>query len=241
MRIRRSEERGHADHGWLDTYHTFSFAGYYDPAHMGFRALRVINEDRVAPHTGFGAHGHMDMEILTYVLSGAVEHKDSEGNEGVIRAGELQRMSAGTGIRHSEMNRGDEPLHLLQIWIEPARTGTPPGYEQKAFDEAELREGLRVVAAPANVADAEGADGALRIGQDAEVRIGLLEPGVKRSFELRAGRGAWVHSIDGELLVDGERLAAGDAAAFEADATKSRTIELEGVGEASRALVFDLP
>src|SRR5215471_17044859 len=170
--LRRSTERGHAQHGWLDSWHTFSFADYYDPKHMGFRALRVINEDRVAPGTGFGTHGHRDMEILTYVLEGALAHRDSMGNGSTIRPGDVQRMSAGTGVRHSEMNPSQvDPVHLLQIWIEPERTGIAPGYEEKNFPEAERRGRLRLIASR------DGREGSVSLHQDASVYAGLLEAG----------------------------------------------------------------
>ncbi|MCA9678085.1 MAG: pirin family protein, partial [Myxococcales bacterium] len=187
LNLRRSDERGHAVHGWLDSHHTFSFADYYDPAHMGFRALRVINEDRVAGGTGFGAHPHRDMEILTYVLDGEIAHKDSMGNGSVIRPGELQRMSAGTGVRHSEHNASrTAPLHFLQIWIMPDRAGHPPSYEQRAFPEAERRGALRLVASP------DGADGSLTIHQDTRLYAGLLDGDEAATLALAAGRHAWV-------------------------------------------------
>src|SRR3954469_23823774 len=187
IRVRRAGERGHFDHGWLDTYHTFSFAGYYDPRHPGFRALRVINEDRVAPGRGFGTHPHEDMEIVTYVLSGALAHKDSLGTGSTIRPGELQRMTAGTGISHSEFNPSQtEPVHLYQIWLLPEREGLEPSYEQRAFSDDETRGRLRLVAAR------DGRDGALTIHQDAELYLGTLDEGRRISHPLRPGRHAWL-------------------------------------------------
>jgi redox-sensitive bicupin YhaK (pirin superfamily) len=231
MVIRRSEERGHAQHGWLDSRHTFSFADYYDPRHMGFRALRVINEDRVAPGMGFGTHGHRDMEILSYVLDGQLEHKDSLGTGAVVQPGELQRMSAGTGVRHSEFNPSEtEPLHFLQIWIQPAVQGISPEYEQKAFPQPERQGRLRLVASP------DGADGSLTIHQDARVFAGLLAAGQRTEHPLAPGRHAWVHVARGALVLDGTPLRAGDAAAI----SKPGNLALEGQ-DAAELLLFDLP
>jgi len=194
---RPSHERGHADHGWLDTYHTFSFAGYHDPAHMGFRALRVINEDWVAPGRGFGAHPHRDMEIITYVLEGALEHKDSMGNHGVIRPGEVQRMSAGTGVVHSEFNPSPtERVHLLQIWIEPDTRGLSPGYEQRTVVPEDKRGRLLLVAGP------PGAEGVVTIHQDARLYATLLERGEQVKHPLAADRHAWLHVVSGAVDVD---------------------------------------
>jgi hypothetical protein len=205
--IRRSNERGHADHGWLDTYHTFSFAGYYDPRHMGFRALRVMNEDRVSPGRGFGMHPHRDMEILTYVLSGELAHRDSMGNTEILRANEFQRMTAGTGIMHSEFNPSDsEPVRLLQIWIQPHTAGLKPDYEQLAITPADKRGKLKLIAAP------EGAP--LRIHQDARVSVGALAAGETLQCPIGDGRHAWVHVISGAAAINGEVLGAGDAAAL---------------------------
>lgn len=205
---RPANERGHANHGWLDTYHTFSFANYYDPAHMGFRTLRVINEDRVQPGRGFGAHPHRDMEILTYVLEGALEHRDSMGHHGVIRAGEVQRMSAGTGVIHSEHNASPRELvHFLQIWIEPAEDGLPPSYEQRAFPAEAKRGTLRLIAGP------DGRDGAVTIHQDARVYAALLEPGEQVAHPLAPGRHAWLHVVTGAVDLNGTALGTGDGAA----------------------------
>src|SRR5262245_9902066 len=179
IRIRKAADRGHFNHGWLDTYHTFSFADYYDPAQMGFRALRVLNDDRVQPGQGFGMHGHRDMEILTYVLEGALEHRDSLGNGSVLRAGELQRMTAGTGVRHSEFNpSAEEPVHLYQVWLLPERAGLTPGYEQRGFAEGEKRGAWRLVASRS------GRDGSLTVHQDAEVYLAALEGGGRLAYEL---------------------------------------------------------
>jgi redox-sensitive bicupin YhaK (pirin superfamily) len=231
MTVRRAKERGHADHGWLDTYHTFSFADYWDARHMGWGPLRVINEDRVAPGAGFPTHAHRDMEILTYVLEGGLEHKDSLGTGSVIRPGEVQRMSAGTGVRHSEFNASRvEPVHFLQIWIEPARRGIAPGYEQKAFSDAERRGRLRLIAAP------DGRDGAVTIHQDAAVHATTLDRGQRVEHALAPGRLAWLQVARGALLVNGERLASGDGAALEGE----RTVALEAL-EPAEALLFDLP
>jgi quercetin 2,3-dioxygenase len=230
MTIRPAGERGHAQHGWLDSHHTFSFADYYDEKHMGFRALRVINEDRVAPAQGFGTHGHRDMEIISYVLEGAIEHKDSMGTGSVIRPGEVQRMSAGTGVRHSELNASKtDPVHFLQIWIMPAKQGIAPGYEQKAFDAADKRGKLRVVASP------DGRDGSVTIHSDAVLHAGLFDDGEKTELALRPGRHAWVHVARGKVRVDGKELAAGDGAAV----SDQPSVTIEGV-EGGEVLVFDL-
>jgi redox-sensitive bicupin YhaK (pirin superfamily) len=230
--IRKADARGHFDHGWLDTRHTFSFADYYDEAHMGFRALRVINEDRVRAGDGFPTHGHRDMEILSYVLSGALAHQDSTGGEGVLRPGEVQRMSAGTGVRHSEFNGSrDEPVHFLQIWIVPDRAGGAPSYEQKAFPAEERRGRLRLVASP------DGAEGSLRLGADARVHATLVGEGERVRLPLAAGRHAWVQVARGELTVNGQRLSAGDGAAISGEPE----VLLAGAGSApAEALLFDL-
>jgi quercetin 2,3-dioxygenase len=229
--IRRADERGHFDHGWLDTRHTFSFAGYHDPAHMGFRALRVVNEDRVVPGEGFGTHGHRDMEILTYVLSGALAHRDSTGGEGVLRPGEVQRMSAGTGVTHSEFNGSKEdPVHFLQIWIVPDRAGHRPLYEQKRFPDADRRGRLRVLASP------DAADGSLAIHQDARVYGTILAGEERVRHPLAPGRHAWVQVVRGELDLNGQPLRAGDGAAV----SDERELVLSGGPGGSEALVFDL-
>ena len=231
VQVRKAKERGHADHGWLDTYHTFSFADYWDPRHMGWGPLRVINEDRVAGGTGFPTHPHRDMEIITYVLEGALEHRDSLGTGSVIRPGEVQRMSAGTGVRHSEYNASKtEPVHLLQIWIEPARTGIAPGYEQKTFPESERRGTLRLIAA------SDGRDGAVTIHQDAAVYATTLARGERVEHALAPGRLGWLQIARGALLLNGERLDQGDGAALE----NERRVTLEAL-EPAEALLFDLP
>ena len=228
---RLSSERGYADHGWLKALHSFSFADYYDPKEMGWGALRVINEDRVAPGAGFGKHGHRDMEIVTYILDGALEHKDSLGNGGIIRRGEVQRMSAGKGILHSEFNPSPvEATHLLQIWIEPAQLGRPASYEQQALPEAELRGRWRLVASP------DGAEGSTTIGQDAKLWASLLAPGEALSYELVAGRLAYVHVIRGRLVLNGQILGNGDAAKI-ADETR---LDFRA-DEETEFLLFDLP
>ncbi len=187
--IRKAQERGHFDFGWLDTYHTFSFGDYYDPDFMGFRSLRVINEDRVAPRTGFPRHGHRDMEIITYVLEGALEHSDSMGNGSIIRPGDAQRMTAGTGVTHSEANSSEtDPVHLLQIWILPGAHGLEPGYEQKTFSDAEKLNQLRLIAS------ADGRNGSVTIQQDASVYASVLEPGQEVVHQVAAGRHAWIQA-----------------------------------------------
>jgi redox-sensitive bicupin YhaK (pirin superfamily) len=227
--IRKSEERGHADHGWLNSYFTFSFADYFDRKNMGFRSLRVINEDRVAPGTGFGAHPHDNMEILTYVVRGELAHKDSMGNVETLRAGELQRMTAGTGIVHSEFNASkNDEVHLFQIWIKPAVKGLKPGYEQIALNEADKLGKLVLVAAP------EG--GAMKIHQDARVLVGEVAQDGELRHELGAGRGAWVHVIRGSATVNGEQLVTGDAAAV----TDEKAVVIGGKAAQSEVMVFDL-
>jgi quercetin 2,3-dioxygenase len=225
---RKSDARGGADHGWLNTRHTFSFADYHDRDHMEFRDLRVLNEDWVAPASGFPPHGHADMEILTVVLEGALRHKDSMGTSSVIRPGEVQRMTAGTGVIHSEMNESrSEPVHLLQIWIKPERRGLAPGYEQKDFSK---EKGPLVP-----VASRDGRDGSLTIHQDASVYRARLEPGVEAVHELAPGRHAWLQVAKGEVDVNGVRLNAGDGAAV----SKERTLRIRGASQAD-ALLFDL-
>lgn len=230
IKIRKAEERGHFNHGWLDTYHTFSFDNYYDPEHMGFGHLRVINEDRVKPGAGFATHGHRDMEIITYVLEGALEHKDSMGNGSVIHPGDVQRMSAGTGVTHSESNPSrDEPLHLMQIWILPERKGLTPGYEQKYFAPEEKRGRLRLVASR------DGQEGSVTIHQDARVFAGALAPGEEILHTLSASRRAWIQVVRGRLRLNGNLLEQGDGAAVADE--KSLRITGEDEGE---ALLFDL-
>jgi quercetin 2,3-dioxygenase len=205
--LRKANERGHANHGWLDTWHTFSFAHYHDPEHMGFGDLRVINDDRVQPGQGFGTHGHRDMEIITYVLDGALEHKDSMGNGSVIRPGNVQRMSAGSGVRHSEFNASaTDPVHLLQIWIEPNVTGIEPSYEEKHFTPDEKRGQLRLIAS------ADGAAGSVTIHQDARLYAALLDGADSVTHALAAGRRAYVHVARGTVTVNGHALAGGDGA-----------------------------
>jgi redox-sensitive bicupin YhaK (pirin superfamily) len=229
--IRKSDDRGHFDHGWLDTRHTFSFAGYHDERHMGFRALRVINEDRVQPGEGFGRHGHRDMEIISYVLSGALAHQDSTGGKGVLRPGEVQRMSAGTGVMHSEFNGSrEEPVHFLQIWLLPDRAGHLPSYEQKEFPDAEKRGRLRLVASP------EAADGSLAIHQDARVYATILARGDQVRHALAPGRHAWIQVVRGELTVNGAPLRAGDGAAL----SDEREVALSAPAGEAEALLFDL-
>ena len=231
IQLRPSAERGYADHGWLRAKHSFSFANYYDPAEMGWGALRVINEDRVAPGQGFGTHGHRDMEIVTYILSGALEHKDSLGHGGVIRRGEVQRMSAGKGIMHSEFNPlPDEETHLLQIWIEPAQRGTRASYEQQALPVEEMRGRWRLVASP------DGAEGSTTIGQDARLWVTVLAPGEGAEYRLAAGRLAYVQVVSGQLSINGQPLAAGDGAKI-ADETLLEFL----AGEEAEILLFDLP
>lgn len=208
IQIRKSTDRGHFNHGWLDTYHTFSFDTFHDPEHMRFRSLRVMNEDRVAPGQGFGMHPHRDMEIVTYVLAGALEHKDSMGNGSVLRAGEFQRMSAGTGLMHSEFNPSpSEPVHLYQIWLFPERKGIEPSYEQKQFPESERHNRLQLVASP------DAAAGSLLIHQDARIYLAQLDAGRELSHAPAAGRHAWLQVLRGAIALNGHELSAGDGAA----------------------------
>ena len=232
LQIRKSEERGHADHGWLNSLHTFSFAGYYDPRHMGFRSLRVINEDRVAPGRGFGAHPHRDMEILSYVLDGKLAHKDSMGHIEVLGPNEIQKMSAGSGVVHSEFNGSEtEPVHFFQIWIEPKSRGTTPAYEQLKFDAAEKLDKFKVLASQEKVA------GAATINQDAKVSVAELTPGKQLTYPLGAKRHAWLHVVDGDVTVNGKELHTGDAVA--ADQEEKLDVVAKGKGN-SEILLFDL-
>ncbi len=232
--VRRSSERGHADHGWLNTYHTFSFSEYYDPDHMGFRVLRVINEDRVAPGEGFGTHGHKDMEIVSYVIEGALAHKDSMGNGSTIRPGDFQRMSAGTGVRHSEFNGSDsEPVHFLQIWVLPEKDGLKPGYEQKSYPAAERTGQLTLVVSR------DGHAGSMRWNQDARLFSAILTPGEDIEDRIPEGRYGWVQVVKGVLGLNGETLSAGDGAAITKAGTLSLSTPVSGPG--AEILLFDLP
>jgi quercetin 2,3-dioxygenase len=229
--IRKSESRGHADHGWLQSRHSFSFADYFDPQHVEFGALRVLNEDRVIPGAGFGTHPHRDMEIVSYVLEGQLAHRDSMGNGSVIRPGDVQRMSAGTGVLHSEHNpSATEGVHFLQIWIKPARSGVQPGYEQKYFAPAEKRGKLRLIVS------GDGAEGSVTMHQDARVYAGLFDGAEHASLEVPAGRRIYVHLVRGGLTVNGTRLAGGDALKL----MGVNAIEL-GAGRDAEVLVFELP
>ena len=228
--LRKSQDRGYADHGWLRSHHSFSFAGYYDPAHMGFGNLRVINEDRVAPGTGFGTHGHRDMEIVSYVVSGELAHRDSMGNGTTIPPGDVQRMSAGSGVQHSEYNHSpDGVTHFFQIWIEPDRKGIVPGYEQKTFADAEKRGQLRLVASP------DAAQGSVLIHADARLYSGRLDGAEHVELALDPERKAYVHLVCGELDVNGQRLHGGDAALLD----RESALRLSG-GRSAEVLVFDL-
>lgn len=229
--LRPAHERGHANHGWLDSWHSFSFANYFDDKHVHWGPLRVINEDRVAAGRGFGEHGHRDMEIISYVLEGALGHKDSMGNSSSIVPGDVQRMSAGRGVMHSEFNpQPDAATHMLQIWIEPDVTGIAPEYEEKRFPEADKRGRLRQLVSP------DGADGSLRIHQDARLYAGLFDGTESAELPLAAGRRAWVHVARGSLVVNGQQLGAGDGLALQDEAA----VRL-GDGEGAEVLVFDLP
>jgi redox-sensitive bicupin YhaK (pirin superfamily) len=223
VKIRRNEQRGHANHGWLDSRHTFSFADYYDPKFMGFRGLRVINEDRVAPGQGFGTHGHRDMEIVTYVLEGAIAHRDSMGNQEVLGPNEIQRMSAGTGIRHSEFNPSStEPLHFFQIWIEPAALGKAPSYEQQRFDPKEKKNRLKALA---------------KVNDNDQIFVAELDKGTEIPYTLDPNRAAWVQVVRGEVAVNGQTLKTGDAAAI----TAEERLNMTGLGaEPNELLLFDL-
>jgi len=230
IRIRKAEQRGHFDFGWLSTYHTFSFGDYYDPSHMGFRSLRVINEDVVQRGRGFPRHGHRDMEIFTYILQGALQHRDSMGNGSIIRPGDVQRMSAGTGVTHSESNASaDEPVHLLQIWIVPAEEGIVPGYEEKRFPEDEKRNKLRLIISP------DAAEGSVKIHQDARVYASVLEPNHELSHALQSGRHAWLQVAAGSVKLNDIQLKQGDGAAVSQET--SVTVAAQ---ETAEVLLFDL-
>jgi redox-sensitive bicupin YhaK (pirin superfamily) len=230
LTLRKSEDRGHANHGWLDSYHSFSFASYQDPQHMGYGPLRVINEDRVQAGSGFGTHGHRDMEIISYVLEGGLGHEDSMGNGSTIVPGDVQRMSAGTGVRHSEFNHDKSgTTHFLQIWIEPKFTGIKPSYEQKHFSAEEKRGRLRLIVSP------DGRDGSVTMNQDASIHAGLFDAAESAELQIADGRRAYVHVARGSVTVNGHRLEAGDALKAGAGA-----IRIEQ-GKAAEVLVFDLP
>ena len=230
IRLRKSQDRGYADHGWLKSYHSFSFAGYYDPEHMGFGNLRVINEDRIAPGTGFGNHGHRDMEIISYVLAGELAHRDTMGNVKGIPPGDVQRMSAGTGVMHSEFNHApQQTTHFLQIWIEPNQRGIPPSYEQKTFADDDKRGRLRLVASP------DSAEGSVKIHADARLYAGLFDGEEAADLQLATGRKGYVHLVRGELEVNGRELKGGDAALLD----NETTVRLRN-GRGAEVLVFDL-
>lgn len=230
IRVRKAEDRGHADHGWLQTHHTFSFAGYHDPAHMGFRSLRVMNEDRVQPGQGFGTHPHRDMEIVTYVLEGALEHRDSMGHGEVLRPGEFQRMSAGTGITHSEFNPSDtQSVHLYQIWLLPERRGIQPSYEQKRFDDGEIKNRLRLVASP------DAADGSLKIHQDARIYLGKLDEHHRIVRQLAVDRHAWLQVLRGSVSLNGQSLLTSDGAAI----SEESSVEIQA-GQPAEIMLFEL-
>ena len=230
LTVRKSNERGHAQHGWLDSHHTFSFANYHDPEHMGYRSLRVINEDRVAEGRGFGAHAHRDMEILSYVLKGKLAHKDSMGHVEVLGPNEIQKMSAGSGVVHSEFNGSEtEPVHFLQIWIIPEKQGIAPGYEQKRFGDAEKRGKLRLVGSR------DGRDGSVTIHQDVDLYAAILGVDESVTFNLKPGRIGWVQVATGTVTINGEELRPGDGVAFE----ESGTIAITGTDD-SEVLLFDM-
>jgi quercetin 2,3-dioxygenase len=231
LEVRKSNERGFANHGWLRSFHSFSFAEYHDPAHVHFGPLRVINEDRVQPGQGFGTHGHQDMEIISYVLGGALEHKDSIGTGSVIRYGDVQRMSAGTGVRHSEFNHSrSEPVHFLQIWIIPSVRGIPPSYEEKHFDTASKQGKLRLIAS------ADGRDGSVLVHQDASIYASILDGADRVTYAMNPARGAYIHVARGQLTVNGVELVAGDALKV----SGQDTVTLEKA-TAAEVLLFDLP
>jgi redox-sensitive bicupin YhaK (pirin superfamily) len=238
LTVRKSKERGHANHGWLDSYHSFSFADYHDPSHMGYRSLRVINEDRIAEGRGFGAHPHRDMEILTYVLQGKLAHKDSMGHVEVLGPNEIQKMSAGSGVVHSEFNGSEsEPVHLLQIWIEPKSRGTAPAYEQFKFDATEKLNRFKLLAASKSDSGAQPGEGVATINQDASVAVAELTPGKSLNYTLGDRRHAWLQVIRGEVKVNGTTLSSGDAVA----ADEEPTLEITAQGAAnSEVLLFDL-
>ncbi|HWR01533.1 MAG TPA: pirin family protein [Chlorobaculum sp.] len=230
FQTRKARERGHADHGWLDSWHTFSFAEYYDPGHMGFRSLRVINDDRVQPGKGFGTHPHRDMEIISYVLEGELEHSDSMGNGSVIRPGDVQRMSAGTGITHSEFNHSTfEPVHFLQIWIVPEKTGLSPEYEQKFFSEEEKRGALKLIAS------SDGRDGSVTVNQDASLYAAVLYSGEEIVYDILPGRNIWLQMARGKALAGGHPLEEGDGAAV----NEEDRLVIAGLDHAE-ILLFDL-
>ena len=229
LTIRKAGERGHANHGWLDTFHTFSFADYHDPRNMGFGPLRVINDDTIAPGAGFPPHGHRDMEIITYVVKGALQHQDNMGNGSIIKPGEVQRMSAGRGVMHSEFNASaSEPLRLLQIWILPSSPGLPSGYEQKLFAD-ERRGKLRLVAS------GDGADGSVRIQQDARLFASLLDAGQSVSHTIPPGRKGWLQIVDGAVELSGKQLAIGDGVAIDGEEALAIT-----ASEPAELLLFDM-
>jgi redox-sensitive bicupin YhaK (pirin superfamily) len=232
LTVRKSNERGHADHGWLDSHHTFSFANFYDPKHMGYRSLRVINEDRVSEGRGFGAHPHRDMEILSYVLKGTLAHKDNMGHVEVLGPNEIQKMSAGTGVVHSEFNGSEtEPVHFLQIWIEPKSNGTAPSYEQIKFDPADKLDRFKLLAT------SEKVPGAATINQDATVSVAELTPGKQLTYPLGKKRHAWLHVIDGDVIVNGKSLHTGDAIS----ADEEEKLDVSAAGKSnSEILLFDL-
>ncbi|PXW92884.1 hypothetical protein C7444_12259 [Sphaerotilus hippei] len=233
--LRTSAERGHARHGWLESFHSFSFADYHDPARMGWGNLRVINEDFVAAHKGFGTHGHRDMEIVTYVLSGELTHRDSLGNGAAIRVGEVQRMSAGTGVQHSEVNHADVPVHLLQIWLLPSRRGLPPSYDQRLVDAADKRGRLRLIGAPVDGTQAADADAVLQLNADVRLWAGCFDGAERAELALDPARKAYVQLARGRLVANGLAMKAGDALAI--DAESRLTLEQ---GQDAEVLVFDL-
>ncbi len=235
LTIRKSNDRGHADHGWLNSHHTFSFANYSDPSHMGYRSLRVINEDRVAEGRGFGAHAHRDMEILSYVLSGKLAHKDSMGHTEFLGPNEIQKMSAGSGVVHSEFNGSDtEPVHFFQIWIEPKTRGTAPAYEQLKFDAQEKHNRFKLLASPTPT------PGAATLNQDATVSVAELEPGRSLAYDLGDSRHAWLHVVRGEVSVNGKPLSTGDSVAIEQEQKIEIVANVSQATQTSEILLFDL-